>query len=178
LSSTLEKGREDARSEEKLQKTQDVLFMVATTIRELSHRLTPLAIEKYGFSRAVQDLTDAINMSGKLSVQLVIVGFGDTDRYSAAFLNDLYRMLQELLHNVVKHAQAAHVLVELVEHDQAVSIVVDDDGIGIDQDHAVKGKGLETVRSKIAYLKGKVGIERKKEGGTLVVIELPIVQKV
>jgi signal transduction histidine kinase len=178
LSSTLEKGREDAESEEKLQKTQDVLFMVATTIRELSHRLTPLAIEKYGFSRAVQDLTDAINMSGKLSVQLVIVGFGDTGRYAAAFLNDLYRMLQELLHNVVKHAQAAHVLVELVEHDQEVSIVVDDDGIGIDQDHAVKGKGLETVRSKIAYLKGKVGIERKKEGGTLVVIELPIVQKV
>ena len=174
LSATLEKGREDARSEEKLQKTQDVLFMVATTIRELSHRLTPLAIEKYGFRRAIEDLEETINMSGKLSVQLVIVGFQDTGRYPAAFLNDLYRMLQELLHNVVKHAQAEHVVVELVEHDRAITVVVDDDGVGINKDNAVSGKGLETVRSKIAYLNGRVEIERKKEGGTLVVIELPM----
>jgi signal transduction histidine kinase len=175
LSSTLEKGWGDARSEEKLQKTQDVLLMVTTTIRELSHRLTPLAIEKYGFRLAIEDLADAINMSGKLSVHLVIVGFQDTGRYPSVFLNDLYRMLQELLHNVVKHAQATHVLVEVVEHELDVSVVVDDDGIGIDKDNVVKGKGLETVRSKIAYLNGKVGIERKKEGGTLIVIELPIV---
>jgi signal transduction histidine kinase len=178
LSATLEKGREDAGSEEKLQKTQDVLLMVTTTIRELSHRLTPLAIEKYGFRHAVEDLAEAINMSGKLAVRLVIVGFSDTDRYPPAFLNDLYRLVQELLHNVVKHAQAGQVLVELVEHDRAVSVVVDDDGVGIDKDNAVKGKGLETVRSKIAYLKGRVEIERKKEGGTLVVIEIPILQKV
>jgi signal transduction histidine kinase len=178
LSSTLEKGWGDARSEEKLQKTQEVLLMVTTTIRELSHRLTPLAIEKYGFRRAVEDLVDTINVSGKLSVKLVIVGFGDTGGYAAAFLSDLYRMLQELLHNVVKHAQATHVLVEVVEHELEVSIMVEDDGVGIDENKAVNGKGLETVRSKIAYLKGRVGIERKKEGGTLVVIELPIVQKV
>jgi signal transduction histidine kinase len=174
LSSALEKGREDARSEEKLQKTQDVLFMVATTVRELSHRLTPLAIEKYGFRRAVEDLVETINVSGKLSVKLVIVGFEGTGRYQAAYLNDLYRMLQELLHNVVKHAQAGHVLVEVVEHEQEVSVMVEDDGVGIDENKVVKGKGLETVRSKIAYLNGRVGIERKKEGGTLIVIELPI----
>jgi signal transduction histidine kinase len=178
LSAALEKGTGGGASEEKLQKTQDVLFLVSTTVRELSHRLTPLAIEKYGFVQAIQDLADAINMSGKLSVQLVIVGFGDTDRYGTAFLNELYRMLQELLHNVLKHAQAAHVLVEVVEHDQDISMVVDDDGIGFDNDRVVKGKGLETVRSKIAYFKGKVGIERKREGGTLIVIQLPIVQKV
>jgi signal transduction histidine kinase len=178
LSAALEKGTGGGAPEEKLQKTQDVLFLVSTTVRELSHRLTPLAIEKYGIVQAIQDLADAINMSGKLSVQLVIVGFGDTGRYGAAFLNELYRMLQELLHNVVKHAQAAHVLVEVVEHDQDISVVVDDDGIGFDKDSVVKGRGLETVRSKIAYFKGKVGIERKREGGTLIVIQLPIVQKV
>jgi signal transduction histidine kinase len=178
LSATLERGRHDAGSEEKLQKAQDVLFMVATTIRELSHRLTPLAIEKYGFRRAVEDLAETINVSGKLSVQAVIVGFEDTGRYPAAFLNDLYRMLQELLHNVVKHAQAGRALLELVEHEHAVSIVVEDDGVGIDESKAVKGKGLETVRSKIAYLNGRVGIERKRGGGTLIVIELPILQKV
>ena len=178
LSAALEKGRGEAGSNEKLHKTQDVLSMVATTIRELSHRLTPLAIEKYGFRRGVEDLIETLNMSGKLAARLVIVGWEDTERYPAAFLNDLYRMLQELLHNVVKHAQAAHVLVEVVEHDREITVVVDDDGVGIDGDNTIKGKGLETVRSKIAYLNGRVEFERKKEGGTLVVIEIPILQKV
>jgi signal transduction histidine kinase len=184
VSATLEKGRGDTGADEKLQKTQDVLFSVATTVRELSHRLTPLAIDKYGFKRAVEDMAETINISGKLRIQAVIVGFGETGRvggtggYPAAFLSDLYRMLQELVHNVVKHAQATHVLLEVVEHERVISVMVEDDGVGINEETAVKGKGLETVRSKIAYLNGRVEIGPKREGGTLIVIELPIVQKV
>jgi signal transduction histidine kinase len=177
LSATLEKGRNDQSSEEKLHKTQDVLFSVATTIRELSHRLTPLAIEKYGFRRAVEDMVEIINVSQKLAVRAVIVGFEDTSRYSPSFLNDLYRMLQELLHNILKHAHAGHAFLELVEHESDLSIVLEDDGVGIREDKAVKGKGLETVRSKIAYLDGRVEIGPRNEGGTLIVIELPIVIK-
>ncbi len=173
VSATLEKGRGDAGAEEKLQRTQDVLFSVATTVRELSHRLTPLAIDKYGFKRAVEDLAEAVNVSGKLSVQPVIIGFEDTSGYPASFLSELYRMLHELVHNVVKHAQASRVLLELVEHERAISILVEDDGIGINEDKTVKGKGLQTVRSKIAYLKGRVEIGPKNEGGTLIVIEIP-----
>jgi glucose-6-phosphate-specific signal transduction histidine kinase len=99
-------------------------------------------------------------------------GSGDGS-YPAAFLSDLYRLLQELVHNVVKHAQATRVLLEVVEHERVISILVEDDGVGINVDKTVKGKGLETVRSKIAYLKGRVEIGPKKEGGTLIVIELP-----
>ena len=178
LSSTLEKGREDSGSEEKLQRTQDVLFTVATTIRELSHRLTPLAIEKYGFRRAVEDMVETVNVSQKLAVRAVIVGFEDTSGFAPSFLNDLFRMLQELLHNILTHARARHAFLELVEHERELSVMVEDDGVGINEDQAVKGKGLETVRSKIAYLNGRVEIGPKREGGTLIVIELPIVQKV
>ncbi len=173
LSSTLEKGRDDPRSEEKLNKSQEVLFSVSTTIRELSHRLTPLAIEKRGFKKAVEDMVDTINLSQKLSLQAVIIGFDDDDRYKASFYNDLYCMLQELLHNILKHAGAKTAVLELIEHDGVLSIMVEDDGVGISEDMATKGKGLETVRSKIVYLNGWVEIARKRERGTLVVIEVP-----
>jgi signal transduction histidine kinase len=177
LSATLEKGREDPQSEVKLQKTQEVLFTVATTIRELSHRLTPLVIEKYGFRRAVEDMAETINLSQKISLQTVIVGFEDTGHYPAPFLSDLYRMLQELLHNILKHARATSALLELVEHNGQVSILIEDNGIGMEEDKTVKGKGLDTIRSKIAYLNGQIEIGRKKDSGTLIVIELPIVNK-
>jgi signal transduction histidine kinase len=151
---------------------------VATTIRELSHRLTPLAIEKYGFRRAVEDMVETVNVSQKLAVRAVIVGFEDTSGFAPSFLNDLFRMLQELLHNILTHARARHAVLELVEHERELTVMVEDDGVGINEDKAVKGKGLETVRSKIAYLNGRVEIGPKREGGTLIVIELPIVQKV
>jgi signal transduction histidine kinase len=173
LSATLEKGREDAGSEEKLQKTQEVLLTVSTTVRELSHRLTPLAIDKYGFKWAVEDMAETVNVSGKLTLQAVIVGFEDSNGYPASFLNDLYRMLQELVQNILKHARATRALLELVEHEGSITILVEDNGVGIKEDKTVKSKGLETVRSKIAYLKGRVEIGPKKEGGTLIVIELP-----
>ena len=64
-------------------------------------------------------------------------------------------------------------LLELVEHERTISIMVEDDGVGIKEDKAVKGKGLQTVRSKIAYLKGRVEIGPKNDGGTLIVIEIP-----
>jgi len=178
LSSTLEKGREDVHSEQKLQKAQEVLFSVATTIRELSHRLTPLVIEKYGFRHAIEDMVETINLSQKLTVKAVIIGFEDISGYQASFLNDLYRMLQEMLHNIVKHARASQALLELVEHKDQVSILVEDDGVGIDEKRPVKGKGLDTIRSKIAYLNGKIEIGQKKDKGTLIVIELPIAKDV
>jgi len=161
-----------------LHKAQEILFSVATTIRELSHQLTPLMIEKYGFRHAVEDMVETINLSQKLMVKAVIVGFDDISGYQVSFLNDLYRMLQEMLHNIVKHAQATFALLELVEHSGQVSILVEDDGVGIDENRAVKGKGLDTIRSKIAYLNGRIEIGQKKEKGTLIVIELPIAKDV
>jgi signal transduction histidine kinase len=142
-------------------------------VRELSHRLTPLVIEKYGFRKAVEDMVDDINLSGKLNIGLVIIGWQDTSRYSPGLLHDLYRMLQELLQNIVKHAHAANALVQLVEHTDQLSLLVEDDGVGIG-DSSPGGKGLGTIRAKIAYLNGRIEIGRKKDKGTLVVIEIPV----
>ncbi|HEY4064706.1 MAG TPA: ATP-binding protein [Puia sp.] len=176
LSSALEKGLGDEQSEQKLEKTQETLQIVGVTVRELSHRLTPLVIEKYGLYKAVEDMVGSINLSGKLHVGLVIVGLKDTDRYSEGLLHDLYRMLQELLQNIVRHAHAENAMVQLVEHGDGLSIMVEDDGVGIGE-QAKGGMGLKAIRTKITYLNGKMEIGRKQDRGTLIVIELPIENK-
>lgn len=166
----------------------EILTSISTTIRDLSHQLTPIVIEKYGFTRAVEDMAESVNLSGRLQVRTVVVGLNDTAGYSPAFLKECYRILQELLQNILKHAQATEALLEVVEHPAAdgrrgqLSILVEDNGIGIGEDVAsedvyrgpYKGKGLSAIRSKIAYLNGRIEISRKQTGGTLVVIELPI----
>jgi signal transduction histidine kinase len=173
ISSTIEKGMQDTQALGKLQKAQEVLSSVSTTIRDLSHQLTPLAIEKYGLRKAIEDMVYTVNLSQKLKLGCVIVGFEDSPPYPVAFLNELYRILQELVHNILKHAQAEQALLELVEHPGQVSILVEDDGVGMEENSEIKGKGLSGIRSKIAYFNGEIEITRKKDKGTLIVIEIP-----
>ncbi|HYC28068.1 MAG TPA: ATP-binding protein, partial [Chitinophagaceae bacterium] len=172
ISSTLEK-EQDPNNEKKLSKAHDILSSVANTIRGISHRLTPFVIEKYGFKKAVEDLAEAINLSEKIQLETVIIGFDDTVQYPAHFLNDVYRIIQELVHNMIKHSGATHALLELVEHEGHISLMVEDNGVGM-KDAPAKGHGLKAIRSRVAYLKGKIEIEGRKENGTLAVVELPV----
>lgn len=172
ISSTLEKGRQDDQAEKKLHKAQEILSGVTDTIRDLSHRLTPLVIEKFGFRKAIEDLAEAVNVSEKIKLETVIVGFEHSGRYPISFLNDLYRIIQELLHNILKHSHASQATLELVEYEGGISIIVEDNGVGIAEESNTWGIGLKTIQSKIAYFKGRIEINRKKESGTLIVIEL------
>jgi len=172
VSSTLEKGRDDEQGEKKLQKTQEILSSVSSTIRDLSHQLNPLVIEKYGFREAVMDSSDTINLSGKITLETVVLGFEDTGSYNLSFLNDLYRIIQELLHNILKHAEASKASLEVIEHQGQVTIIAEDNGVGMPDSAPNEGQGLHTIRSRVAYLNGKMEISNKQEGGTLVVIEI------
>ncbi|WP_020596596.1 ATP-binding protein [Spirosoma panaciterrae] len=176
VSSTLEKGVPDERSEKKLHKTQEVLLSVSTTIRELSHRLTPLAIEKYGFAQAMTDLGETVNTSEKLKLDMIVVGFNNPTAYPISLLNDLYRIVQELVHNILKHAQATHATIEVVGHKKTVSIIAEDDGVGFVDDGATKGKGLTDIKTRTAYLNGQMEIKQKQDSGTLIVIDIPFNQ--
>ncbi len=171
VSSTLEKGRQDEQAEKKLQKTGEILMSVTNTIRDLSHRLTPLLVEKFGFRKAIEDLVETVNLSEKLKMEAVIIGFEDTKKYQPSFLNDLYRIIQELLHNIFKHANASKAMMELVEHEDHISLIIEDNGAGITDMGQTKGKGLDTIKSKIAYFKGRMEITRRENKGTLITIE-------
>lgn len=174
LSSVLEKGSEDNQSQEKLQKAHEILNTVSASIRDISHRLTPLIIEKYGFRKAIEDMGYTVNLSGKIKFHTLIIGFENADKYPVSLLNNIYRIIQELVHNILKHAQATDAMLEVIEHEDNISVIAEDNGIGIDDYKAAKGKGLEAIHSKIAYLKGRIEIQRKNDNGTLIVIEIPV----
>ncbi len=157
----------------KLQKVQQILASVSETVRNLSHQLTPMMIEQYGFRKSIEDIADTINLSGKLKLETVVIGFEDTQKYAVSYLNHIYRITQELLNNIIKHAKASHAFLELVEHPKGISLIMEDNGTGIQQTTTGKGRGIHSIQSKIAYLKGSIEINSKKEGGTLVVIEIP-----
>ncbi len=182
ISSVVEKSRNGHNIDEKLHKAQDILSLVAGNIRDLSHRLTPMVIEKQGFRKAVEDLAETVNLSEKLKLETIIIGFSDLtpsasgeelSKYPVTFLNSLYRIIQELINNIVKHAEASHALLELVEHEDQISFMIEDDGIGIGDLSVKGGKGLRAIQLKIQQLNGKIEISSKKEKGTIIICEIP-----
>jgi signal transduction histidine kinase len=174
LSSVLENNKENGAAERKLNKVNEILSSVSVTVRGLSHELTPLMIEKFGFKSALKDLTKTINLSEKIELETIVIGFENTARYPPQLLNNIYRIAQELLHNIIAHANATHAILELVEHTEHLSLMVEDNGSGIKEPFSENGLGLNSIQSKIKYFNGEMEITNKQEGGTLIIIEIPL----
>ncbi len=168
-------GYTDERTHEKLVNAQVVLKNISQSIRTLSHTLTPWAIEKYGLLKAVQDLVYNVNLSDKILLESTLIGFTEPQYYPIYFLNDLYRIKQELLNNILKHAEATHAYLEVIEHKENITIMIEDNGKGFANLHPekVKGKGLESIYAKVAYYKGQIEIKSEPGQGTMVIIDLP-----
>ena len=88
----------------------------------------------------------------------------------------LYRIVQELLSNVLKHARASEVFVQCSQSEDIFYITVEDDGAGFDQEEIThrKGIGLDNIRHRVDFLKGSLEIESNPGKGTIVNIEINV----
>jgi two-component system NarL family sensor kinase len=86
----------------------------------------------------------------------------------------LYRILQELTNNAVKHANAKLIFVQLGKHDKGITLIVEDNGQGFDKGRIIKGAGLQNVQSRVDYLKGSMEINSIAGEGSTINIEIPL----
>lgn len=158
---------------EKLEQATGLLMTVSHTIRNISHQLTPVAIEKYGLLHAISDMVQIANASGKIRIELVLIGFRDEQSYPSNYQHTIYRIIQELLQNIIKHADASNVLIQLVELEDSCTIMVEDNGKGIDLASAGPDL-LRSVRAKVGYLEGRMDVDSQLQQGTMTNIEIPL----
>ncbi|MCB0455477.1 MAG: hypothetical protein KDC62_08820, partial [Aequorivita sp.] len=161
-------------AKQKLETTQKLLLDISDSVRNISHTLMPVALDKYGLKSAIHDLVNAVNTSQRLKVEEVLEGLDDTSRWSEDFNLTIYRIVQEVMNNIIKHAQATNVLLQMVELDHSVTIYIEDNGKGMDETETKDGMGLKMLKSNIEYLNGTIEINGKANKGTLILAELPI----
>ena len=89
---------------------------------------------------------------------------------------NLYRIIQELLNNVIKHAEASEVDIQLSKGEEELIVKVEDDGKGFNINWVNKGLGLDSMKSRVNVLKGDLNIDTAPGRGTSVIIHLPIDQ--
>jgi signal transduction histidine kinase len=143
-------------------------------LRRVAHNMMPEALMKLGLQQALQDYCDGLSESQPFQINREFYGLEKRLEPSVEIV--LYRIVQELLNNTVKHSGATAVLVQLIRQDNQISVTVEDNGKGFDtttKDFS-KGAGLANVKSRVDYLKGHLDIRTAPGKGTSVHIECVI----
>ena len=142
-------------------------------IRSLSHQLHPLSFSKIGFTSFLNDFVDQITNNTTLTIQTFIFPEEDIDKLPEDLLADAYRIVQELINNIIKHAQATEADVQLTKHDAYLNIVVHDNGKGF-KTNKKQGIGLRNIKERLQKVQGTLDIDSGSGNGTSITIDIPI----
>ena len=153
----------------------DMLDSSIKEMRRVAHNMMPEILVKYGLDAALKEFCAEMDRSGMLHVNYQSVGMQKTDIPQTTSIA-IYRIVQELLNNAMKHANAKNVLVQLHQSDQEklLAVTVEDDGNGFDANLLATsgGMGWLNIKNRIEFLKGKVDLQSAPGKGTSVMIEI------
>jgi signal transduction histidine kinase len=171
------RAAEDAREPEEtgraLADLRELVVATLQDVRRLAVQLRPAALDDFGLVPALERLTQTFSEASGVRVDLV-ARIGER-RLPPDVETTLYRLVQEALTNVVKHAGAASVSILLVRRDGMVTLVIEDDGRGFDAAEARgDGLGLVGMRERVALHDGRFTLESTPDGGTTLAVDVPL----
>ena len=148
---------------------QQIPALIEAT-RTISHSLYPVNLEKFGLILALEALISNVNES--LPIQLIIND--DYQKRPISFEVQIYRIIQEFLSNVIKHAKASNMLIHIRDTETSLAVILSDNGVGFDNSVLKKGMGLKNIDSRIKSINAFSKWKSEKGNGSRLIIILPI----
>ena len=147
----------------------------AAEVRKISHDMASGELTKFGLMHAVQHLIDGIEASGRIKMNLFVHGMDE--RLSGTQEMVLYRILQELVSNALKHGIADIIDVHFIKENGKVSLIVEDNGAGFNKEDMLNsdGLGLPNIKKRIESVGGSFNIDSNQKSGTTVILEMPVI---
>jgi signal transduction histidine kinase len=152
----------------------DLLDGAVDELRRLAHNLMPDLIVKYGLKETLRDYASRMSQS-TCQVECEFLQFEST--LSTEQEISLYRVIQELVNNALKHANATNILIQLSSHNKRLHITIEDDGKGFDMESVdlQHSAGMHNVRSRRSFLNGEMKFMSENGAGTTIELELPMI---
>lgn len=153
-------------------KTAVLLDQASEEVRRISHNMMPKALAVSGLNDAITDITEQLEAEN-YKVTLEFRTLPDLENTQEIML---YRIIQELLNNIKKHAKATTIFIQLYSNDDTVFLTIEDDGIGFDLKTATikKGLGLQSVESRVTLLNGIITWDSQLGKGTTVLASFKV----
>jgi len=159
----------------KYDRNLDMLDGAIMELRRIAHNLMPEVLMQFGLNSSVNDLCDNITRNGTLNVSYQSTGLEqfDPDQPTSVII---YRIVQELLNNILRHASADQAFVQLDFYNNNLGITVEDNGSGFDTSllRTSAGIGWSNIQYRVEYLMGKIDVQSGPDRGTTVNIDLPL----
>jgi len=154
------------------ERSMDMLDSSIKEMRRVAHNLMPEALAKFGLDMALKDFCNDINQSGALKISYQSIGLEQSDIEQSIAIS-IYRIIQELINNTLKHAAATTAIVQVSKTGNSISITVEDDGKGFDPVQTEKNAGIgwSNIKHRVDLLKGRLDVHSQAGKGTSVLIE-------
>jgi two-component system NarL family sensor kinase len=162
-------------NQQAFERSMDMLDSSIKEMRRVAHNMMPEALIRFGLDTALKDFCNDINRSGALDMTYQSIGLESTafDQTTAV---TIYRIVQELINNTMKHAAAKKAIVQVTRVNDQLSVTVEDDGKGFDPSllNAARGIGWANINNRVEFLKGRLDIQSAPGKGTSVLLEFAI----
>ncbi|HEY8690432.1 MAG TPA: ATP-binding protein [Chitinophagaceae bacterium] len=154
-----------------IEKINDSIDRALTRIREISYNLMPAVLISAGLITALKEYVNNINSPG-LKINL---DSPDTLTLSESKSINIFRIVQEITHNTIKHARANRLDIDFIQEKNKLIVILKDNGIGFEQKEIVNkgGLGLKSLQSRAQLMNGRMFFESKKGSGTEFIFEIP-----
>lgn len=152
-------------------RAKEMAETAAIETRLISHQMMSKSLAEVGLVPAMEDVIDFIE---RHDLEVSFDSFQLSDRYNGRIELVVYRVFQELSNNIIKHAQADRVQVQLFENAGNLILLVEDDGKGMTEE-PTQGIGLYNIVSRLSTVNGKVDYSRGQSGGTVATVVIPVV---
>ncbi|WP_445455937.1 tetratricopeptide repeat-containing sensor histidine kinase [Flavobacterium sp. HNIBRBA15423] len=150
----------------------DKIDKLYNEVRDLSHDLHSDKILDIEFSQLINSLCLIAEKKGIKTIKNVLIN-EKINTLEDSFLLNIYRILQEAINNVLKHANATEIQLDIIQSDTELFLIIKDNGVGFSKNSSKSGIGLKNIEKRIEMLKGKFNIISSEEGTTLD-IKLPL----
>lgn len=149
---------------------QRLVDTAITEVRSIAHNLSAGNIERYGLQAALEELKRTLERSGKINVHLYLQSLVINNLLSI----ELYRILQELVSNTLKHANASEITIQLNDQTTNLNVMYEDNGSGFDQQQVNYGIGIQNIQHRLKKWTGTIEFDTQPTRGTIVILNIPI----
>jgi|GEM_PF-1858128 len=148
------------------------LQQTSSDIRKVARNLLPVSFEGKGLAAHIRAFVR--NLTADKDIETDFQAYGDVDTISETLALNVYRIIQELLHNVIRHAAATEVIILLHREGSLLTLTVEDNGKGMDDNGSQQGVGLQNIAARVKAHEGRLIIESKAGKGTVVTVNFPV----
>ncbi|MCE1201485.1 MAG: sensor histidine kinase [Bacteroidia bacterium] len=176
VSALIEKPAMDSsRKKAILGNTMGTIDEILRELKSISHNMAPIVLMEKGLKSAIKGLSDKLNESGQYAVSLDITGLDD--RMDEYLEHAIYRSILEVINNIVMHAHASEISIQIVQNEDDITIMIEDNGVGFvpeDLQNSHTGLGLKSTSLRIQGLNGKLFFDSVIGRGTIVTMVIPL----